>query len=325
MVIINSCTPQTLNAYSTSPLTSEMARTVQHGFYDGTIARYGNPVIVVNIHDRPELHGISHYDIRNVLDGEGQLDPFLIVDDRTPDLDAVWYVTTTQECKYNSDPTHFAHPPITYPDEEFVLWQAHIRTSDVPIDAVSWDVGCGSMEEAVQNRYDPYDPHSPQENIIRSNIDWADPKTAASMWGFVYLKANWSEVEWSTDPNDRKGILPRPPVVVRLTADAARESGLLQQWSPKQEVPPTGEEVALIAKYDWASPLWPTGYPDDPLGLGANTTLHLPKASVPVNGSREIGSLSFCSRRQLLSQNSCPRLQRQQAWLHNVINTTSTT
>lgn len=89
MVVINRCVPHVLNAYSTSPLTLDMTRTVQHGFYDGASARFDNPPVVVNVHDRPEFHGLSHYDIRIALDNEGEKDVFILVDERTFELDAV--------------------------------------------------------------------------------------------------------------------------------------------------------------------------------------------------------------------------------------------
>ena len=84
-----------LEAYSTAPLTLEMNRTVQHGFYNGTYARFGDPQVTVTIHDRPKFHGKSHYDLRNLLDSEGMEDGFIVVDETTPDLDALWYVLPT--------------------------------------------------------------------------------------------------------------------------------------------------------------------------------------------------------------------------------------
>ena len=99
MVVISHGTPTAISAYSTTLLTDAMARTVQHGFYDGTDARFGNPQYVVEIHDRPEFHGISHYDLRHLLDAEGETDAFIVIDQHTQDNDAVWYVADTEYCK----------------------------------------------------------------------------------------------------------------------------------------------------------------------------------------------------------------------------------
>ena len=266
MVVINPRTPSTINAYSTSPLMDLITSTVQHGIYDGSRERFDDSMLQVTIHDRPEFHGLSHYEIRKLLDGEDSPDPFLIVDTHTPSTDAVWYVPDSAKCKSNSDPSKFppAFRPIKYPDEDFILWQAHMRVSDVPIKSASWSVGCGDIIEVLLNNYPRYDPHDPQDEIIRmEDIDWTNREKQVKMWGYVHLKAKWSEVEWSRDPDDRSSIAPRRPVVARLTSEAAGEAGLLPVWTPKQQIASLGEEVPLIAYYDWNSPLWPTGYPND--------------------------------------------------------------
>ena len=104
MVIIHHCDPETMNAYATSPLTEAMIKTLQHGIYNGSQARFGNPSLEVAMHDRSDFHGISHYELCNILDREGSLDHFLVIDAQTPENDAVWYVPDTEECKYGSDP-----------------------------------------------------------------------------------------------------------------------------------------------------------------------------------------------------------------------------
>ena len=193
------------------------------------------------------------------------LDPFAVIDTRTVGSKALWYVETTEICRWASDPANL-NPPyvVTYPNESFTLWQAHMPTTDVAPNWMSWDVGCGDLEGTVSNYYSPYDPHDPQDKIISMGINWTDPMVAAQQYGFVYLKANWSEVEWSTDLRHRRAMLPVPPVVARLTAEATRIAGLLPQWSAQQEFAKEGEVVDLIAKYDAESPIWPKWYPDDP-------------------------------------------------------------
>lgn len=112
--------------------------------------------------------------------------------------------------------------------------------------------------------YHPYDPRDPQDRLIDLSIDWADPEVAGSEWGPAYLTAtSGSEVEWSTDTDLRQKFSPEPPAVARLTAEAARESGLRQYWSYQQRMIPPGGSVTLTAPYDTGSPIWPTGFPDD--------------------------------------------------------------
>lgn len=95
MVIISHTGALALQAYSTAHLTLEMKRTVQQGFYNGTYARFGDPQTPVTIHDRPDFHTRSHYDIPNILDSEGMEDTFVLIDEKTPELDAIWLVNPT--------------------------------------------------------------------------------------------------------------------------------------------------------------------------------------------------------------------------------------
>ncbi|KAL8949736.1 MAG: hypothetical protein Q9222_004182 [Ikaeria aurantiellina] len=305
MVIISRIVIKALHAYPTSPLSPAMVRTTQHGFYDATYARYGNPQVTLAIHDRPEFHGLSHFDMRNFLDSEGLLDAFVVIDERTPQLDAVWYVESTEYCKSRSDPSPAVIP---HPGESYTLWHAHMQVGDVPISAISWDVGCGELEEAVLNMYYPYDSNDPQNTIISMGLNWTDPKTALGMLGDIYIKANGTEVEWSTDPDIRKRWLPQPPAVARLTPEAARDYGLLQTWSWQSRIARLDEEVNLTADYDANSPLWPREYPDDDiLNIGADRNRELQTTQPPKYNILD-EARSSANRQQLVS-NVCRSLE----------------
>ena len=314
MVVINRCVPNVLNTYAISALTDAMSRTVQHGFYDGTDARYGNPQVVTNIHNRSEFFGLSHYELRLRLDAEGMLDEFLVADERTPELDAVWFIETTETCKAWSDPSQFRPEtqPKRYPGEDFVLWHGHLKTADVPLSWASWDVACGSLPETLSNRYFPYDSRNPQNHVLDMGIDWHDLAKAVHWWGFVHATATSEEVEWSTDPNDRGHMYPTPPVVVRLTTEAATEAGLTRQWGGKQSISPPGEDVQVIANYDWQSPKWPQGYPDDPSSIRR------------LSNERRLNSSAECLPRQLLGQSHCTNLGLMPTESHFVSNSTNT-
>ena len=306
MVLINHYVLKTLNAYSTVPLTAEIVKTIQHGFYDGTYARYDNPQVLVDIHDRPDFHGKSHYDIRVALDNEGVLDPIIIADERTPHLDAVWYLEDTANCKIDSDPSLFkpGEQPVRYPGEDFVLWQAYMKTADAPSNWATWDVVCGDMQETLAGSSNwPYDPHNTHYKPLDLGVDWKDLNFVSAFWGPAYLRANWTEVEWSTDPDDRRIIPHPPPVVARLTAEAATANGLLQQWAPMEVIGPAGQEVDhLIAWYDWASPKWPTGYPDDLARPGL--------AASAFGALRSSNPTSQSSARQWLRKNMCAHIRQ---------------
>ncbi|KAL8891978.1 MAG: hypothetical protein Q9215_001089 [Flavoplaca cf. flavocitrina] len=264
MVIITHYAPSVLNAYSTVPLTQSIIDTTQHGFYDGTSARFGDPEVVVDIHNRTDFHGYSHYQLRRALDAEGALFPFVILDEHTPELDAVWYVETTARCQYWDT---VVEGTITYPYENFTLWQIHIRVADLPISTAAWSVHAGSMLDIVPGPYDPHDPQ-PNTNFYYKNhriLNWTDP--SQFLWGGnLRVTANSSEVMWRR--NSKPAVHVLPPTFyefsVSLTEKAARKNGFLPYWNDVHAMPPPGDEVELTAKCDWDSPLWPKGYPDDP-------------------------------------------------------------
>ena len=321
------CCPDTINAYATSPLTEAMTKTVQHGIYDGSQARFDNEFYYVHINDRPEFYGLSHYELRTILDRENALEPFLVVDEQTPSNDAVWYVPDTEECRRNSDPARFPHDsqPIRHPGEDFVLWQGHMKIADIPITLMSWSVGCGDLEELLSGHpeYWPYDSHNPQDTILDLGINWTDSKEQSTAWGSVHARADWTEVEWSTKPEDRKHILPAAPVVVRLKAGPAREVGLLSQWTPADRIAPVGSEVDVLAYYDWNSPVWPKGYPDDPPTNRTGTALQRPPRLGL--GSKRRNTPNIRASRSRLSTRACGRMQLQRAGRTSYANSSTTT
>ena len=302
-----------LEAYSTAPLTLEMNRTVQHGFYNGTYARFGDLQVTVTIHDHPEFHGKSHYDLRNLLDSEGMEDDFIVVDETTPDLDALWYVLPTGYEMDRVKPGDIVH----YPGEDPTFWHVHIQTADVPYKVFGWREGCHPVSQALA-QYDylkPYDPHDPQDRLITSNIDWTNPEVSGSIWGLAFASAiSGTEVEWSTDKAlcQQSGVK-TATICARLTAKAARKSGLLQYWSYQGRIIPPGGEVFLQAPYDTKSPIWPTGYPDESTSrIGSNFKDRSGPRFGPEARPRRKDVLRLSSARQRAQQslhhNACRRV-----------------
>ncbi|KAL8809297.1 MAG: hypothetical protein Q9223_001698 [Gallowayella weberi] len=303
MVLINHDIQRSISAYAVTPLTAEISRTVHRGFYDGTYACYGDPMVNLTIYDRPEFHGMSHYDMRIALNKEGQEDLFLVIDEKTADMDAVWVVETTEMDEFFKN---FEDPrrTIYHPDEKFTLWQAHMRVPDVPNYLVNLYFGCADLMEDVLEFYDRYDPHDPQNKLITWGDNWTDPEIKASKWGPAYVKANLSELEWGEDPQhyDPEQF----PVVARLNAAAARESGLLQSWSWQSRLAPAGSEVRLFAYYDPKSPLWPIPYHDDStLMFGRGGTSDHNSILRPSNRIGRLGALGG----QKVRAKSCARFR----------------
>lgn len=138
MVAIRHCIdPLIINAYSTIPLNQDVTTTVFRGIYDGNLGRFGNSMMALPIHDRAEFHGLSHYKIRQQLDREGVTDIIALIDERTGDSGAIWYVDTTENSKWTTEQLkEDGQAPVAYPGEDFALFQIRMRISDLPVSAI---------------------------------------------------------------------------------------------------------------------------------------------------------------------------------------------
>ena len=257
MVIINHCPPEQLHAYPTVPLSPNLESTIQHDFAIGSFARFGNPVVNISIHDRPDFYNASHYTMRERLDREGFLEQFVIIDDRTAASHAVWYVETTETSDgYTAFAIEDHNPPVTHQGENHTVWQARILTQDLPIQWACLDVGVRSLIDDIYPYLFPYDPHNPQEEPFTIGVNFSRKEDAEGFWGDAYIEAEYEEINWSTDIHFRELISPMPPVVLELTEEAARGSGLLSAWRSAQRIPRPGETISTSAPYDWDSPKW---------------------------------------------------------------------
>ena len=257
MVVISHCNAHQLNAYSTVPLAQSVAASVQKDFGYGSFARFGDPDVTISIHDRPDFHGLSHYSIREKLDLEGLLNDFIIIDDRTADSHAIWYVTTTEDSKeYTASAVESHNPPITHEGEDFTLWQVRSITQDLPNQWACFSAAVRSIEDDIEKYYYPYDPHNLQDEPFTLGLDFSKNEVTRGFVPSAFIKAEYNEIAWSTDIDLRRRIVPNPPAVVQLTEEAARESGLVREWMPALRIPLEGDIISTQARYDWDSPIW---------------------------------------------------------------------
>ena len=257
MVVINHCNPHQLNAYPTMPLAQSVAASVQKDFEIGSFARFGNPLVTISIQDRPDFHGVSLYSIREKLDLEDLLNDFIIIDDRTADSHAVWYVTSTEDSRVKTaSAMRYHNPPITHEGEDFTLWQAHFLTQDLPLQWACFSAAVRGLEDDIQKYNHPYDPHNPQDEPFTLGLDFSKKGDARMFIPEAYIKAGYDEINWSTDINLRRTISPTPPAVVQLTEKAARESSLVSEWMPARRIPREADTISTQASYDWDSPIW---------------------------------------------------------------------
>ncbi len=258
------CAPDVLNAYSTVPLLPELRTFVLHDYNIGSFARFHQPESVLSIHDRPDFHGLSHLEIRIRLDSENKKDEFAIIDETTAKSHALWYVTTTEICKdmYESIIDLHLPAPITYPGEEFTLWHLHIVTQNLPYEFSELTGGDADIGEEVESFGAHYDPHNPQEPPSGFGIDWTKREEVNHIPELLLI-ASPGEWEWSDDPRARREANPNhfspdPPAAVKLTANAAKEAGLVAGWTPWYHgKPERGQRVEMRQQVDWYSPKWP--------------------------------------------------------------------
>lgn len=226
------CLPTPLAAYPNAPLASTVHTAVVHDFNVGSFARFRDPGEVLEIHDRPEFHGLSHLEMRLRLDAERQEDGFVVIDEETAALRAVWWITPTEESEYiNKDMTEAHDPPVSYPGEAFPLWKVHILTQDLPIQWANWDIGNTDPVEDIHD-ISPYDPHDPQNPPYTLGLDFSKKDDAKGFYIGPYVTAAPGEWEWSDDPALRRRVGQELKAVVRLREEAAKEAGLIPDWYP---------------------------------------------------------------------------------------------
>ncbi|KAL8969535.1 MAG: hypothetical protein Q9183_001952 [Haloplaca sp. 2 TL-2023] len=246
------CIPALVHAYSSVPLLPAVKTQVLHDWAAGGFYQFRNPRDVLTVNDRQDFHELSHYQMRQRLDAEGQTDGFVLIDGDTAENGGIWWITSSEESvNITRDLPGDFEPPITYPGEDYALWKLHIRTQDLPFllpDVYETDYGAKIWWGVRDDN--PYDPHDPQPRLLDTHADYCN-KTEAYQLYWVTVTARPGEWESVKDESYD------PPLInVRLTEAAAKEAGLTTGWNWWEVEPPVGESMEVEAYYDWNSPLW---------------------------------------------------------------------
>ena len=250
--------PRVLDAYPNVPITPSVRSSVIHDFNVGSFARFQNPTSVISIHDRPDFHSLSHFEIRQRLDAEGHDSEIVIIDNDTAANHAVWFVLSTDESAFYTELAHDRGlPPKEYPGET-PLWKLHILTQHLPLE---YDYLEGGGKPIWEDIPDPYDPHDPQIPPSSMGVDFSKKEDAMSNGWYAHtsITASAGEYVLSDDPRARQQTqsLPTPPYAVRLTRRAARDAGLLSEWVAwRDPLPSAGASIKFGVHYDWDSPKW---------------------------------------------------------------------
>ncbi|KAL8822782.1 MAG: hypothetical protein Q9191_006490 [Dirinaria sp. TL-2023a] len=263
--------PQIVNAYSTVRLLPEVHNAIIHDYNIGSFARFHRPETVISIHDRADFHGLSHLDIRLLLDQENKKEGFAIIDATTAESHAVWWVATTDECQFHAEEyTGMGYPPITYPGEALTLYHLHVMTQALPLEYLELTGGDDDIAwEILEGELARYDPHAPQEPPFDSTRNFTRKEDVDAFIPSVLIIASPGEWEWS---DVARPLQEFPPGAVRLTAEAAKEAGLVPSWVSLypfgRKKPQAGQTVEMQQPFDWDSPKWPW----DGVVLGGNKT-----------------------------------------------------
>ncbi|KAI4270593.1 MAG: hypothetical protein LQ337_006584, partial [Flavoplaca oasis] len=205
-------------------LTPNLTSLIQQDVNIGTFAQFGDPALALHFNHRTDFNNTSHLLIRQYLDSENFLDPFVVVDGNTAQSHAIWYITTTDESYGLSGRWS---PPVTYLGENIALWQSHILIQDFPHQyqlVEGTDIG---FEEIIPGeRFDPYDPHDPQIPPYTEGYDYATQEGAREICSAT-INASFSEVMFTNDSSITHEILKPPPQwAVALKPWPARLAGL---------------------------------------------------------------------------------------------------
>ncbi|KAL9035231.1 MAG: hypothetical protein Q9180_004970 [Flavoplaca navasiana] len=213
-----------VQVFSTIALTPNLTSLIQHDFNIGTFAQFGDPALALHFNHRTDFYNTSHLLIRQHLDAENFLDPFVVVDRDTARSHAIWYVTTTDESYELSGRWS---PPVTYPGENITLWQSHILIQDFPHQYQLVEGADIGFEDIIPGeRYDPYDPHDPQDPPYTEGYNYATKEGARNICSAT-INASFSEVMFTNDPSITHEMLNPPPQwAVALKPRPARLAGL---------------------------------------------------------------------------------------------------
>jgi hypothetical protein len=252
VVFKTGATPPILNAFLTAPQPLEVLDQIHAQFAVGSFARFHSSVELF-IRDRPEFYSLSHLQIRQLLDEEDFLDPFLIIEARTEDSDAVWYIDTTKAGAFAENGGVVDGQLIKHGDEPALL-RIRTKITDVGVLEANLSIGNTDILETLDKW--PYDPKDDQEPYTLGE----DFEHDDSWFPAAYITATKGEVETSNDMELRKRFLGpgkgHPSLVIRLKPEVARREGLKSNWTIGGDEPDENGKWSLQAKYDPQSEKW---------------------------------------------------------------------
>lgn len=269
MVVFQPCTPTPVHAFSTIPLTDTLRWSISNEFNIGSFAQFGDPAVTLIIHDEPRYHGAVALQLRQLIDEDPghATSGFAMIDSSTATQPhfPIWWVTTREESEiytYESSHGPSPNPPISYPDEAYVLWKLHMYTQDLPISWINWDIANADPVDDIISLSWPYDPHAPQTPAYTGGLNFSHKADARGFYGGQYVSAVFpAEIDATDDIALRRIWWPEPDRLIRLKPAVAADVGLLWSWTAHYgpESPKEGDLIKLQQDWDWDSPKFRSG------------------------------------------------------------------
>ena len=275
--------PDQLSAYSSFPLSDAVKNGISNEFAAGSFARFGYPLEVLTIHDNPDYHNLSAFEVRERLDMAGLPSSFGYIDETaiTQPHYPIWWVASHEDSEeFTRDFTAEGYPPVQHPDsgESYVVWKLHVLTQDMPLQYTNWDVGTFFMYDPIFELVDPYDSYNPQKPAYTFHINFSIEAEGSSWLYPPYIVALFDEVDLRqglTPLPKPNGTVPEspPPWEVRLKPDVAESVGLIPQWKPGTgpQLPKAGEGIRFQQPYNWTSPRWKLDPGATAISMGCNS------------------------------------------------------
>jgi hypothetical protein len=247
----------TLRALLTTDLSKSQLDHFKRSFEKGAKVHL-RPMLHLKIIQAPENYlNASLADIRTRETEAGNSDPFVVIDDRLVEKNAVYYVADFAD--ENDVEAGFA-------ESEDVVMRALVRTEALAISHVCWRQGnppMGEELEAFDSDLVPLRTDSVQVKPVGADDEGDE------LWDTdeIEVIAEVGEYETTTDRNIRSNMSPMPREAVRLVPSVARRENLIGDWTwggneSNGQSLPVGS-VHIRAKYDPNAPRasyeWPEG------------------------------------------------------------------
>ena len=249
----------TLKAFLTTGLSKSQLDHFKQSFEKGAKVHL-RPMLHLKIIQAPEDHlNASLADIRTRETEAGNSDPFVVIDDKVIEKNAVYYVGDFAD--ENDVEAGFA-------ESEDVVMRALVRTEALAISHVCWPQGnppMGEELEAFDSDLVPLRTDSVQIEPVGADDEGDE------LWDTdeIEVIAEVGEYETTTDRDIRSNMSPIPREAVRLVPSVAKRENLISDWTwggdqSNGQSLPVGS-VQIRAKYDPNVPRAPYKWPEGSL------------------------------------------------------------